>query len=199
MNEINSKTHSTKRLVIGGGVALAAAAAIAVAFVLPAEFGIDPLGLGKAMGLSDLSRSGEMTALERAAQREGSVLTLSDAPILRDHWEVELEPYGAIEFKYTMDKGAGMLFAWHATDKLNYDMHSHPFDGGVDMTESYAVDAADAMRGTYVAPFNGIHGWYWQNRTLDNVTLTLDAVGGFSDSSLFDSIGEHKRPIEVVE
>lgn len=182
-----------------GAVAVLVAAAIAVLFVLPAELGIDPTGFGKATGLSELSQEAKLTELQKGELRGGSVVSFSDAPVKTDRWTYELGPFKSIEFKYTMEKGAGMLFHWHASGPLHYDMHSHPFEGGVDFTESYAVGDASDQQGTYVAQFSGIHGWYWQNQTMDNVTLTLDATGQFSESTLFGDVGERKRPIEPVE
>ena len=175
------------------------AAALMVLFVLPAELGVDPTGFGKATGLSELSQEVKLNELQKGQLRGGSVVSFSDAPVRTDHWQFELGPFKSIEFKYTLDEGAGMLFRWQATGELHYDMHSHPFEGGTDFTESYAVGDAKRQQGTYIAPFSGIHGWYWQNQTMDNVTLTLDATGGFSDSTLFDELGEHKRPIGPVD
>src|SRR3954471_19202969 len=43
---------SRKRLLTSVLAAIVGAAVILVAFVLPAEFGIDPTGLGKALGLT---------------------------------------------------------------------------------------------------------------------------------------------------
>lgn len=205
MNEADkaASPKSRKAWLIGGGGALAAAA-ILVLFVLPAEFGVDPTGLGKAMGLTKIAEPGMSPEQLRGAKREG-VLTLTDEAFAvepgqaSDHWEYELPPFTSIEFKYTMDEGATMLFDWHATGELHYDMHSHPFEGGVDLTESYAVGDSSRMTGRYVSPFTGIHGWYWQNRSSDNVTLTLDATGGFTESTLFGQFGESKRPIEPIE
>lgn len=77
--------------------------------------------------------------------------------------------------------------------------HSHPFVGGTALTESYGVGTAARMRGRYVAAFDGIHGWYWQNRTLEHVTLRLDASGAFTESMIFDSTGERKRPIASLK
>ena len=190
---------SAPGVLLRTAAALAVAAAIATLFVLPAELGIDPTGFGKATGLVELSRQAKLSELEKGKLRGGSVVNFYDAPVKTDRWSYELGPFKSIEFKYTMGKGAGMLFHWQATGELHYDMHSHPFDGGVDFTESYAVGDAKQQQGTYIAPFDGIHGWYWQNQTMDNVTLTLDATGGFSESTLFDSLGEHKRPIKPVE
>jgi hypothetical protein len=190
--------RKNKRLLIGSLAAALAAALILLLFVLPAEFGIDPTGAGKATGLTGLSQGGEMTELERGALRKG-VLTLSKQPMRTDHWEVELGPYESVEFKYTLAQGAPMLFAWRGTDTLNYDMHAHPFEGGEALTESYGKAAAKTMQGLYVAPFSGIHGWFWHNRTFDTVTLTLDASGAFTTSTVFANNGTYERPIPAAK
>jgi hypothetical protein len=185
---------SRTKIIIGVIVALVIAAIALVFFILPAERGIDLTGSGEKSGLTNLAEAGEMTELERGALREG-VLTTSAQAMHTDRWERELGPYEAVEFKYTMEEGQPMIFSWRTTAPVNYDMHSHPFEGGEEMTESYGAGDAQAMRGLYVAPFTGIHGWYWQNRTLDNVTLTLEATGGFTNSTIFDGPSPTERPI----
>lgn len=193
MTDQTSRPNRTlgRNLALGIG----AAAFVGLVFVLPAEFGIDPTGAGSAMGITKLASAGKMTELQRGALREGTVLSLSDAPIKSDRWTVELPPFKSIEFKYTLEKGAAMLFTWEATGQLHYDMHSHPFEGGTELTESYSVGDLKRMQGNYVAPFTGIHGWYWQNQSADTVILTLDAIGGITESTIFDETGEHKRPL----
>lgn len=190
---------SRKRMFIGGTCVIIAAAIIMLVFVLPAEYGIDPTGIGRKAGLVRIADPGTTTELERGARRKG-VLTLSDsAPAEedgnRDDWNFELGPYESVEFKYTIREGQRIAFTWKSTEPVYYDMHAHPFEGGVDLTESYGVGNAALMHGRYIAPFTGIHGWYWQNRSLDPVTLTLKATGGFSASTIFDATGEHDRPI----
>jgi hypothetical protein len=74
-------------------------------------------------------------------------------------------------------------------------MHSHPFDGGDALTESFVIADMQSQRGVYRAPFTGIHGWYWQNRTLEPVTLKLDASGAITGSKIFDQTGEHDRAL----
>lgn len=189
---------STRKLLIGGGIAALVAAGILVFVVLPAEFGIDLTGAGGASGLDDLARAGEMTELERGALREG-VFTVSEADMVSDRWQIELRPYESVEFKYVLDENAPMIFSWSSTGEVQYDMHSHPFEGGEDLTESFGVGKETQMRGLYVAPFNGIHGWYWQNRTYDPITLTVKATGAMTGSKTFDSAGQHDRPIPSAE
>src|SRR5688500_3025800 len=101
--------------------------------------------------------------------------------------------------KYVLARGAPMLFSWHATAPVNVDMHSHPFEGGDALTESFVIDDLRAQTAVDVAPFTGIHGWYWQNRTLEPVRLTLDATGTFTGSKIVDQAGEHDRPLTPPE
>jgi len=199
MNDLPTQKPSRHRLLIGYGIAALAAGAIAVLFVLPAEFDVDPTGFGKATGLTKIADPGMGPEQKRGALRRG-VLTLSDAsvnpePGATDHWEYEIAPYGSIEFKYDLAQGRAMTFRWKASAPLHYDMHAHPFVGGTALTESYSVADAAQMQGRYVAAFTGIHGWFWQNRSFDTVKLSLDASGAMTGSRLFDSTGEQKRPL----
>ena len=195
---------SKKPLVIGG-IALVAVAAGAVMFVLPAETGWDPTGVGKALGLVEIAdpvSEEQVRGQERMARQE--VLVLSDTapaaePGASDVWEYELAPFDGIEFKYTIPEGGRMAFSWTASGPLHYDMHAHPFAGGTEATEGYHVGEASGVNGLYIAPFTGIHGWFWQNRSLDTVTLRLEASGAMTTSTIFSASGENERPLEGVE
>ena len=196
-------THrSRKKLVIGAVVTTIAVAGVTAAFVLPAEFGVDPTGIGKLTGLTRFAEPPTNPELERGAKRTGVLKLLDTVPApepgMRDRWEFELEPYEAVEFKYTIPEGSPMVFTWQSSQPLYYDMHAHPFDGGTELTESYGVGEAAVMHGRYIAPFTGIHGWYWQNRTLEPTRLSLEATGGITSSTVFDATGEHERPLTLA-
>jgi hypothetical protein len=198
MNQASLPTRSKRQLLIGSALTLIGLAAVVVMVVLPAEYGIDPTGVGKATGLIKVSQP-DNPELQRGALRKG-VLTLvsgdlTPEPGKTDHFEVQLEPYEGIEFKYTIPEGGKMSFHWRASGEVHYDMHSHPFEGGTALTESYGVGDATDMKGIYVAPFTGIHGWYWQNRSFETVTVTVDATGAFTTSTVFANGGERERPI----
>ena len=197
-------SSSSKTGLIAAGVALAGAA-IAVLFVLPAETGWDPTGVGKATGLIKIANP-DNAELERGMARmeQETVLELSETPLepadgVTDVFETELEPFQSVEFKYTIPEGAPMVFRWEANGPLNYDMHAHPFEGGEDLTESYGVDEASMMQGRYTPAFTGIHGWFWENRSLETVKLRLEASGGMTNSTLFGQMGEVERPLEGAE
>jgi hypothetical protein len=210
---------SRKKLLIGSAAALGIAAVALVVFVLPAEFGIDPTGAGRALGLTELAGGeDENIYLERGRARTNVLFPLGataapDEPTLRatltekgiapapgtsvrtDRFEVQLQAYEAIELKYDLAEGAPVIFSWTASAPVHVDMHSHPFEGGEELTESFVIDTLPSQTAVYVAPFSGIHGWYWQNRTLDPVTVTLNATGQFTASRIFDAAGEHPRPL----
>ena len=117
------------------------------------------------------------------------------AQLNSDVFEFELPPFQGIELKYELAEGAPMFFSWSAPSPLDYDMHAHPFDGGEELTESYAITEGRTQSAVYRAAFTGIHGWFWQNRTMQPVKLTLSATGAFTGSRTFDQAGEHERAL----
>jgi len=184
---------------------IALTAAIVVFFVLPAETGYDPTGVGEATGLTEIADPENEELVRGMARMEAQeVLTLSDSPLpalegIQDVWEYELAPFESVEFKYTIAEGQKVNFRWEGSDELHYDMHAHPFDGGEEVTESYGVDDAVSITGTYTPAFTGIHGWFWENRSLDNVTVRLEASGGMSHSQIFSASAMAERPLEGAQ
>lgn len=195
------RKRASRPLVLGLAI-VALLAAVVVLFVLPAETGYDPTGIGKATGLTEIADPvGEERQRGMARMEREEVLTLSDTPLepvpgVRDRWTYQLGPFESVEFKYTLPAGEPMVFAWDATGELHYDMHAHPFDGGVELTESYGIDEATRMEGRYTPAFAGIHGWFWENRSLEPVTLTLTASGPMSNSEIFSGSAMAERPLE---
>jgi hypothetical protein len=210
---------TARQVAIGSAVAIVVATVAMVFFILPAELGIDPTGFGKKTGLTGLAQTGSgniyldrglkranvLFPLDAAAMPDEATLraTLSargiaipaNAKIVSDHWEYELLPYDSIEMKYKLAQGQPIIFSWHAPVPVHFDMHSVPDQGGNDATESFVITDAPAQTAVYVAPFTGIHGWFWQNQTLNNVTVSIDATGAFAGAVIFDSAGEHPREL----
>ena len=184
-----SGAPSRKKLLIGSAAAVAVAAVALVVFVLPAEYGIDPTGAGSALGLTKLAEPAMSEEQVRGAKRTG-VLTLSEQPLERDRWDdawqVTLRPYEGIELKYTLTEGQPIEFYWRASAPVEVDMHAHPFEGGEELTETYSKKKTAGEQGRYVPQFTGLHGWYWENRTLEPVTVTVEASGEIEQSTLFE-------------
>src|SRR5882762_11346340 len=66
--EITVQPPSKKSLAKATIVALLVAAVLLITAILPAEYGIDPLGTGKALGLTDLHKADFANSTGKAAE-----------------------------------------------------------------------------------------------------------------------------------
>ncbi len=171
-------------------VALAVSGALLVTIVLPAEFGVDPLGTGRALGLLDLygSESADAAVAVLLPTEGGPVFTQLD-PYRTDSREFRLGAYGTLEFKYQLAAGAAMAYEWKASDPLRFDFHTER-EGNPEASDTFEKGEAADKRGAYIAPYAGIHGWYWKNNTDREVTLALTSTGFYSSARLFRDGGE---------
>ncbi len=172
---------SKARLAWASLGALLVAGVVLVTTVLPAEFDIDPLGTGKALGLVVLSGSESGVIPVRA---DGLIAHRSSYRI--DRRTFVLPPEGFVEYKYRLEEGQTMLYSWTASYWVRSEMHSEVDGAPAGTAEFFEVAEQTLHRhGSYVAPFPGIHGWYWLNEGADTVTVTLHASGFFSTSIEF--------------
>ena len=154
-----------KRVLLATVAALLVATAAFVTFVLPAEFGIDPTGVGGALGLTGFG-GGPVEDLHRTTGH-----------LVQDFREFELAPFESVELKYDLVADDGLVYAWSATDEVVFDVHAEPAGAEPGVAESFAQGRAVSDAGTYVARFDGIHGWFWENRGATTVTLRLRIAG----------------------
>ena len=123
-------------------------------------------------------------------------LVAQPAPFKQDAIEIALAPKEGMEYKYRLAKGAGLMFSWTSTAPVHYELHSEPETGPKGYAETFdKQDERDAAHGHYVAPFPGIHGWYWENRTDRPVTITLTTAGHYSESLEFRRKQDVKRKV----
>ncbi len=174
---------SAKTILVSLGASLAGALVILFAFVLPAEVGFDPLGTGRLLGLTGL------------ANPPSSALTEQGEALRRDEIAFELAPFENVEYKYELAEGAGVTFSWSAESAVYFDMHAEPEDAEPGYAESFAIDTAARQDGVYVAPFTGIHGWFWENRGAEPVTVRLSTSGFYTGAIVFEGGGEYPREI----
>ncbi|MGQ0699977.1 MAG: hypothetical protein ACT4PZ_17250 [Panacagrimonas sp.] len=177
---IQSIHATTSQLLRATAVAITAAAVLLVAAVLPAEYGIDPTGVGKAMGLTALSGHTE-TAAEPTAAAPAAEPVVRQADAFREgEMSLTLQPDEGAEIKAAMKGGDSFVFAWTATGPVNFDMHGEAFDAKADEFSSYWKDRGQSSgNGSFTAPFDGNHGWYWRNRGTEPVTVTVKLSGYF--------------------
>jgi hypothetical protein len=116
------------------------------------------------------------------------------APFKEDEVSFRLAPKEGMEYKYRLEKGAGFVYSWTATAPVHFEMHSVPDGAPSTFAETFEkLDDRPAAHGSYVAPFPGIHGWYWQNRTDREVTIRFRAAGFFTESQEFRRGAEPKK------
>jgi hypothetical protein len=192
---------TTRQLIRSTVIAIVAAAAILIALVLPAEYGIDPTGIGRALGLAEMGEIKQQLAKEaeedRIRDRQqvpgperrsgmgamigtlfiSSAAAQTAATTRSDEMSVTLKPGQGAEIKLEMKQGAKATYSWAATGDVNYDLHG---DGGGKET-SYKKGRGTAMdEGSFTAAFDGFHGWFWRNRTGKDVTVTVKASGQYA-------------------
>jgi hypothetical protein len=111
-----------------------------------------------------------------------------------DSMSFTLAPKEGMEYKYRLEKGAGLLFSWVANAPVHVELHSEPDAGPKGYAETFDKhDSRENGHGNYVAPFAGIHGWYWENRTERNVTVRIVSAGHYTESLEFRRKQDVKR------
>jgi hypothetical protein len=184
-------------------IALVVAAIVLFVAILPAEYGIDPLGTGAVLGL---------TALSNAAGGDSKPVSAATAPVVNgvvtpqakiykvDSEDFTLHPGQGVEFKYHMEKGATMVFSWKANGKLMYEFHGEPDQKpNPEYYDSYELDdkvGKEQSFGSFTAPSTGIHGWFWENKGDQNIDLHLTAAGFFDSAKMFAGGDPEEIPVE---
>lgn len=179
------------RATLGAAVA---AAAILTLVVLPAEWGIDITGAGKALGLTRMAQSPETDETDTPGANKTVV---SDALVIpaqvkenieartayrSDEKTVTLAPHSGIEIKAHMAKGDHLVFRWTATSPVRLDMHGEPnVAKGDEFTTYWKQKNMTSSQGAFTAPFEGKHGWYWRNGGETPVTITVKTSGFYKD------------------
>jgi hypothetical protein len=159
-------------------IALAVAAVLLVTVVLPAEYDIDPLGTGRLLGLVVLNAP----PADIPVRSDG--ITAHASSYRTDTQTFVIPPNGFVEYKYRLEAGRAMVYSWTATDWVRSEMHSEA-DGAPEGTAEFfeVVDSTLFRHGSYVAPFSGIHGWYWLNPGADTLRLTIHSAGFYTGST----------------
>jgi hypothetical protein len=165
-----------KRIVLATAAAFVVASIVLVAAVLPAEYGKDPIGTGKALGLLDLY---EAKADEARPPAPAPASATRPRTYKVDSSTLALGPKQAFEYKYRLEQGASMVYAWSTTAPITFEFHGEPYDHTLKVV-TYEKQQNDHAAGSLTTPFAGIHGWYWENPTDRPLTITIHSAGFFT-------------------
>jgi hypothetical protein len=182
-----SKPLSAGRMLAIAGAALLVASLIVFGAILPAEFNWDPLGLGRITGLNrlwaprqvafDTSTSAVPLAREFPSGFRSDTIEI---PLRRDG---DRSGGDELEYKVRMRKDATFIYEWSVADIPNpeefyFDFHGHTLGATTEMTvATYKQATGTSANGALTAPFDGIHGWFFQNQSVNPVVVRVKISG----------------------
>lgn len=197
---------TSRQLLRSTVIALAVALLLLVTVVMPAEYAIDPTGIGRLLGMTQMGEVKQAIAQENAGPAQvvaesvavqvppvaaapvaavaaAASSTAAQASTRQDEVSITLEPGQGAEVKLEMKKGAQVNFLWTANGgKVNYDTHGDPYGAPRDFYHGYGKGKQTPQdEGVLTAAFDGKHGWFWRNRGEQPVTVTLRVSGDYLD------------------
>ncbi|MBC3776591.1 transmembrane anchor protein [Pseudomonas sp. SWRI99] len=207
---------STRQLLRSTVIAILVAAGLLVTVVMPSEYAIDPTGVGRTLGLTQMGELKIILAQEaladaappqaaapasaptptptaapapvqqvaqvRPVQEPVALPVTAPSPALKSNqMSVTLKPGEGTEIKLEVLKGKTVSYEWTATGGLvNYDTHGEPYNGEKGYFHSYNKGKqVKSNKGEFTALFDGAHGWFWRNRSNNDVTISLNATGDY--------------------
>lgn len=188
---------TAKELTRSTVIAMIGAAIILVTVVLPAEYGVDPTGVGGVLGLTEMGEIKRQLAEEEedhAGLSTGSAtvelsllgkigeLIISTAhaqEINSAELSISLKDGESAEVKVDLSKGQEASYSWTATGPVNFELHVDKPEGGFISYKKGRGAASD--EGSFVAAIDGYQGWFWRNRSGGVVTILIRAEGPFTE------------------
>jgi len=183
--QVGDAVVARERIAVVAGAALLAAGLILVTAVLPAEYALDPFGVGRLLGLTaigDVQKSlASFEAARESAVTGAAIVAPQERAYQNETVEFTLAARDSFEYKYRLDKGEALLYSWKASGPVNCEFHAEPDGAPRGYAETYEKKSAiQTASGTLTAPFPGIHGWYWENTSDKAITISLSAAGFYN-------------------
>jgi hypothetical protein len=195
-NPKSDELPSSKQLLKSTFIAFLVATLVLIIAVLPAEYGIDPTGLGKSLGLQKMGEIKTKLATESlnpptSPQANTAVIeslkiqqpldSIKKDSLNSESFSYTLKPGQAIEIKLRMKKGSIVKYSWSTEDgNLNFDLHGDGTQGSKNFISYKKGLGVKSDQGIFTAEFDGKHGWFWRNRDKQDVSVTLKVDGEFS-------------------
>jgi len=173
MTQTTQNIVPLKTLVRASLSAVVVATILLVTVILPAEYNIDLLGSGKALGLDKFAA----TAAEDTPVQSSNV---QKAPTREDEVTINIPAGKGLEYKLHMVPDSQMKYEWSVTGgELFFDFHGEPKGAPAGYYESFTLSTASSASGLFYAPFEGSHGWYWKNNGSKPLKINLKTSGSY--------------------
>jgi hypothetical protein len=192
-----------RKVAWGVATALAIALIVLLVVILPSEYGVDPTGIGGAMGLTALSEPAGRTiqitdviggnerireielpdAGEPAPLPNPAIHQLEQQQPRTETLRITIPAESQTEVKTVMRAAKVITYSWQLDQGTIYvDYHGHDPALGDDFWVRYQeAEEISGAHGSLVAPFDGEHGWYWLNYNEFPVEITLSVTGYFDE------------------
>jgi len=143
--------------------------------ILPAEYNIDPTGIGQALGLTVFNKVAADTTSSVSSQKVTEKIKAAVEVI-----EIIVPAHSGVEYKFTMAQHQKLSYQWVTSGTaLYFDLHGEPEGDTTGYFESYAIATLNTMEGSFTTPFSGVHGWYWKNTADTPVIVQLTVKGDY--------------------
>ncbi len=102
-------------------------------------------------------------------------------------YEIPVYAYEALEYKLGILEGDAVAYEWSVAmanpELLEVEFHGHTDRIGDEpgLLMYYKVHNEGKESGTLKAPFSGIHGWYLNNRSDEDIVVTLNVSGFYTE------------------
>jgi hypothetical protein len=177
MNTIQPSETSSKSLIWSFIISIFLAIIILLVAVFPAEYNIDPTGLGKKMGLTALAID---TSTKPVAISCPETESTAGNVAWKDTVSIVVPAKKGLEYKLYLTKGEQLGFSWNTDGAaLYFDFHGEPEGDTTGYFKSYKVSTENKANGSLQMPFTGVHGWYWENKSNQPVTVILKTKGNY--------------------
>lgn len=195
---------STRKLVRSTVVALLTAVGLLVTVVMPSEYAVDPTGVGRALGLTQMGElkiilaqealadaappqapapapAPQVAQVQPIAKPVAQPTPTPTSALKTNQMSVTLKPGEGTEIKLEVLKGKSVSYEWTAVGgPVNFDTHGEPYNGEKGYFHSYSKGKqVKSDKGEFTAIFDGTHGWFWRNRSNNDVTIALKTTGDY--------------------
>lgn len=201
---------TSQQLTRSTAIAFITAGVLLVTVVMPADYGIDPTGIGRLLKLTQMGEIKRQLAADAAADTAAAKPAFTDPPVVAQAAAVQpaakavpvetvaapvQAPQPKLQWRdetpFTLKPGEGTEIKLKMVEggKAQYVWvvkgGAVNFDTHGDATLksiSYEKGRGVASKeGVLVAAFTGNHGWYWRNRGQSDVQVILRTRGDYSE------------------
>lgn len=207
---LRAELPSSRQLRRSTAIAAVSAAALLVTVVLPAEYGIDPTGVGRVLRLTEM---GEIKARLAREAAEDSATTAGESLLPDPIATAQAKPLPSQstrtvvpsasdapkpepaawrdEMTFTLSPGEGIEIKMRmqegaraafawAAENGVVNFDTHGDGGGRSISYEKGRSVA-ADEGELVAAFTGSHGWFWRNRGSSDTKVVLRTRGDYGE------------------